>query len=160
MKQMERHENKFIELFNLRKNTQQKIGSAWDAETFEGERIEFKADISAEKTGNTFVEFNYSNDSGENWRDSGINLAKDQAKWWVIQVGDKPDYRWMLTADLVSLIENGNFRQASIRKSINGNSQSIRCMGHLIPLSIIEGILKPAPVSKKKKVDKKDNPFL
>ena len=159
MKQMQQHEDKFIKKYGLTRNNQQQVGSAWDAETSDGERIEFKADISAAKTGNTFVECRYSRDGGATWRDSGIALAIEQSKWWVIQVGDSTDYRWFLTADLQALIKLGNFVIKGIRKNINGNSEQIRCEGYIIPLETLKAYEKPAPVQKIF-LDTKPNPFV
>jgi len=141
IKAMQAHEDLFIETYGLERNDNQKAGVAWDAK-FPGTdvTIEFKADLMAAKTGNTFVEFSYSRD-GVTFRDSGINLAIHQAYFWVIQVGHSQDYRWMLVEELKALIDKFNFRTANIRKGINGNSELISCVGHIVPLNSLEPIL-------------------
>lgn len=138
IKQMQKHEDRFVEKYGLERNENQKAGIAWDAKFPNTDLyIEFKADLMAAKTGNTFVEFSYSKD-GDVFRPSGIELAVDQADFWVIQVGDSDDYRWFLVDDLKAHIDTYNFRTASIRKGINGNSELISCIGHIVPLTTLK----------------------
>lgn len=149
---------KFINLYGLTLNENQRAGSAWDAELPNGERVEFKADLAAKYTGNTFIETRYSNDKGVTWKPSGFSLAKKQAQWWVIQVGVGTDYLWITIEALTFFIKEGpDYPVKGIRKGINGNSSFIKCEGIIVPLKDIQTIAVEAPVSKI--IVDKPNPF-
>jgi hypothetical protein len=136
MKRVKVHENSFARYYGLSINHDQKKGTAWDCVIpTTGERIEFKADLMAAKTGNHFVEFRYSNDEGTTWDDSGIVLAAEQADYWVIFTGEEYDeYHWFDPADIIKYVEKNKPAVKEIRRNLYGNSGKIRCEGWIIPL--------------------------
>lgn len=148
LKRIKVYENRFARYYGLIINHNQKKGSAWDCEIPNTqEKIELKHDFMAIKTGNHFVEFRYSNNDGVSWDESGITLAKDQAKWWVVYLGDESDeYMWFKTADIIELIKQLNPPVKGIRRSLYGNSGSVRCEGYIIPLKELKKIILPPPI--------------
>lgn len=148
IKRIKAWEKAFCRHYGLRNNHNQSKGAAWDA-CIPGteERIEFKVDFMASKTGNHFVEFRYSSTEGMSWDESGITLAKDQATWWVVYLGNETDeYMWFKTTDVVELIKQLNPPVKGIRRNLYGNSGSVRCEGYIIPLKEMLKIILPPPV--------------
>jgi hypothetical protein len=149
IKRVKVHEVTFARHYGLELNHNQRKGAAWDAKIPETEeRIEFKSDFMASKTGNHFVEFRYSNSEGESWDESGITLAKDQATWWVVYYGlEHGIYCWYKPEDILALIETLKPKIKGIRRNLYGNSGSVRCEGYIIPLSEMKKIQRDEPVA-------------
>jgi hypothetical protein len=137
IKRVKVYEVNFARYYGLELNHKQSKGSAWDC-LIPGtdEKIEFKSDFMAAKTGNHFVEFRYSNCDGESWDESGITLAKDQAQWWVVYYGINPDeYCWYRPESLLALVESLKPPIKGIRRNLYGNKGSVKCEGYIIPLT-------------------------
>lgn len=148
IKRIKVYENNFAKYYGLEINEDQKKGTAWDAIIpSTGEKIEFKSDFMAAKTGNHFVEFQYSNNEGEDWDESGISLALYQSDYWVVYYGRHPeDYHWYRPKDVLDLADSLDAAVKGIRRNLYGNSGSIRCEGYIIPLKNMEKIEIEPPV--------------
>jgi hypothetical protein len=148
IKRMKVHEHNFARYYGLSINHDQKKGSAWDCMIpTTGQKIEMKFDFMAAKTGNHFVEFEYSNNGGEDWDESGISLALYQSDYWAVYFGrHSEDYHWYYPQDVLDLAEKINAPVKGIRRNLYGNSGTIRCNGYVIPLAQMEKIEIEAPV--------------
>ena len=136
IKRVKVHENNFARYYGLQINHDQKKGTAWDCIiTDTEEKIEFKSDFMAQKTGNHFLEFRYSNNEGQTWDDSGLILAAEQADYWVVYFGDEHDsYHWFYPKDLLEYVGKVKPKVKAIRRNLYGNSGKIRCEGWVVPL--------------------------
>lgn len=149
IKRIKVYENNFARYYGLSINHNQRRGTAWDCMIpTTNEKIEFKSDFMAAKTGNHFVEFEYSNNNGEDWDESGISLALYQSDYWAVYYGRHPeDYHWYYPKDILALAEKLDATVKGIRRNLYGNSGSIRCNGYVIPLSEMDKIEIEPPVS-------------
>lgn len=149
IKRVKVYEKHFARYYGLNINHNQCKGTAWDcAIPNSEEKIEFKADFMAAKTGNHFVEFEYSSTEGDSWDESGITLAKVQSDYWAVYYGRYPeDYHWYRPGDIVGLISKLNSPVKGIRRNLYGNSGTVRCNGFIIPLEEMKKIEIDAPIS-------------
>ena len=155
IKRVKVHENRFARYYGLAINHKQRKGTAYDCIIpVTEEKIEFKADFMAAKTGNHFVEFRYSNSEGESWDDSGIILAAQQADYWVIYTGEEHDeYRWFDPKDILDFVERNKPPVKEIRRNLYGNSGKIRCEGWIIPLEELYSMELESPIEPVNVVD-------
>jgi hypothetical protein len=127
-------EEQLAEQFNLIRNTEQKTGSAYDFTNKDNNKIELKHDKRAAKTGNIFVEFRQSFDTGNTWRDSGITLACEQADFIWLILEEKPKTIYQIEPKiLLDLAKTFPYKNSGI--GVNGNGRNIIASGYLLKVT-------------------------
>lgn len=115
----------------------QRAGSAADYILTTGEVIEVKLDFMASKTGNLYIEYEYTNPNET--RPSGIKLSADRGYTVIIVVLDyQRNIKKILKMpgkDLLSLCENAKLKTVTTGQKANGNKPGVSSKGYLLPIT-------------------------
>ena len=116
--------------------TNQRVGSAADYILPDGTIIEVKLDFMASKTGNLYVEYQYTNP--KETRSSGLALTAERGYTAVIVILDyKRNIQKILkmpAKDLLSKCIDGKMKSVETGQRANGNREGVKSKGYLFPI--------------------------
>ena len=116
-------------------------GSAIDYVAPDGTKIEAKFDWDSVKTGNHYLEYAQTSDSGSTWSPSGFSLSSGEADIWVVI-----NEEWMRVIKIESLVKmlaqnRSAFPIAKTQSGVNQNRRGQYSKGYLVPLDILDKIV-------------------
>ena len=115
----------------------QRKGCAVDYQLPSGEYIEVKLDYSSSRTGNLFIEYEYTNKTTVM---SGLAITAEIGAIALLAVmsGKTLDKLIKVPAkDLLSLCKTAKLRTVATRNKVNGNKDGVFSRGYLLPISKI-----------------------